>query len=69
MGEHVDDERVDGGRLAFGLDFYAVGAPVANEAADVVARRGSADRLTKENALNETTNSYLPSLAHIAALF
>ncbi len=64
MGKHVGDECVERVRLAFGFDLHGIGAHVAYETADIVTQRDSADRFTKENALNDTSHLYLSSLAH-----
>lgn len=65
MGKHIGDECVERFGVAFGFNLHGVGAHVAHEAADIVARRDSADGFTKENTLNYTSHLYLSSLAHI----
>ncbi|HEY2476752.1 MAG TPA: hypothetical protein VGI19_18370 [Candidatus Cybelea sp.] len=67
MGKDVGDECSERVRLAFGFYLYR-GAHIPYEAGDIVPRRGAADRFTKENALNETTDLDLSSLAHIDEL-
>lgn len=56
MGKDIGNECVERFTLAFGFDFYCVVAHVANETTDIVTGRGSADRFTKENALNFTAD-------------
>jgi hypothetical protein len=56
MGEDIGDECLERFRLAFGLDLDGVRADIAYETADIVARRGSADRIAKENTLNDAAD-------------
>lgn len=63
MGNDVGNECCERVGLAFGFDLNGVGAHIAYETADIVTRRGSSDRFSKEDALNYTTDLHVSSLA------
>ncbi len=64
MSEDVTDERADDIRVALRLDLDDVLAYVAHEALHVIMRCDPADRFTKENTLNGTSDLHLSTLAH-----
>lgn len=64
MGKDIGDECIE--RVGFAFGFYLHGgAHIAYATGNIVTRRCSADRFTKENALNEATDLDFSSLTHI----